>query len=622
MSSSRGSSRASSPSSIGPYSARRLFGSPSIPDPLKKITLENVLAGDTCSPIGCVQSAQFSWVDIHVLSVCRLADFEAYLSFVERSLENLQFVVWYQSYRARFFALPDPVRALSPGASQTQFSFNTSPDPSSIDEQLSSFRSALHSVSETSTVTPLSPTARDADHPLYQDAVPSSPPLSPTIRMKFNHDRVPASPFHAAPGIPLAKQPGRAECARIIATFFQPGAPKELSLDSDIRDAVLRGLAQNTHPDVFMPAYEAVFHALQTTSLRHFLAQVATVTNRPKQIFWYAQGMIWIVIGCLTLVLCIAFAHWGHFRARALRLVAAVPIANGVGMIWTGSKGFCLKVGGRGHVQLRSWELEHADSSTHEWWAGIASEPQVMSLEGAADPDEKVDDVETGRNSVLILQPGEVSRSAANALGGSLAAVAARRARKRREALLVDISLIAPFTSNTDRPTPKSPVMISFTRVTETTGEESELDQKAADSSTLFVAPTLDDGISIGPSEPSISQSSYTQASSDNQRSRRNSRNGFRSPPVFGPEKVVLDPRILAIHQQVNKEILLCMLVTFIVSVHAMLNLFSDSDSSLDFGGCLPRYPGRALTQCHAALPSPFTRRLYQYMFSPPCLLC
>jgi hypothetical protein len=44
-------------------------------------------------------------------------------------------------------------------------------------------------------------------------------------------------------------------------------------------------------------------------------------------------------------------------------------------------------------------------------------------------------------------------------------------------------------------------------------------------------------------------------------------RNGFNRPPVFGPEKVVQDPRIKALHRQVMNEILLVGVVSAMVRV-------------------------------------------------------
>jgi hypothetical protein len=48
----------------------------------------------------------------------------------------------------------------------------------------------------------------------------------------------------------LKDQPFRNETLQIVATFIRPHAKKELSLDADVRDELLRGLERTTHPDV------------------------------------------------------------------------------------------------------------------------------------------------------------------------------------------------------------------------------------------------------------------------------------------------------------------------------------------------------------------------------------
>lgn len=45
-------------------------------------------------------------------------------------------------------------------------------------------------------------------------------------------------------------QPFREETENILATFIVPGTKKELSLTSEMRDAVIKELSHTTHPDV------------------------------------------------------------------------------------------------------------------------------------------------------------------------------------------------------------------------------------------------------------------------------------------------------------------------------------------------------------------------------------
>jgi hypothetical protein len=319
--------------------------------------------------------------------VASLADFEAYLSFIERSIENLQFVVWYQSYRQRFFALPEAIRALSPGAALTQLSL-ASPETSILSTNTQSITSTQY----LSTVSSMTDTTQ-----VYHDDPLRSPPQSPTlskshsmstmksslgsptrIRHTIQRSGAPATPFGAAPVIPRSQQPFRSECSRIIATFFQSNSEKELSLDEDVRQAVLSALALNTHPDVFLPAYDAIFNTLQTVSLPRFLAFATTVTNKPKQMLWYAIGAAFLSLGILIFALTMAFAPWDNFSSRAIRLLCALPLGLGIATMYTANQGFCLKVSGRQHVQLRPWELASADDHTHDWWTMIAKVPDVL----------------------------------------------------------------------------------------------------------------------------------------------------------------------------------------------------------------------------------------------------
>ena len=83
-----------------------------------------------------------------------------------------------------------------------------------------------------------------------------------------------------------AEQPFRDEALQIVATFIRPGSKKELALDQVVRDAVLKNLVWNTHPDVFLPAYEAIYDILETTSVPNFLEFSVANINLPKQLFW------------------------------------------------------------------------------------------------------------------------------------------------------------------------------------------------------------------------------------------------------------------------------------------------------------------------------------------------
>jgi hypothetical protein len=54
-------------------------------------------------------------------------------------------------------------------------------------------------------------------------------------------------------------------------------------------------------------------------------------------------------------------------------------------------------------------------------------------------------------------------------------------------------------------------------------------------------------------------------------RGRPTGRNGYHRPPVFGPERVVEDPRIQAYHKQVYDDIIRVALITFALTVLVVL---------------------------------------------------
>ncbi|KAK4052056.1 hypothetical protein OIV83_002350 [Microbotryomycetes sp. JL201] len=70
-----------------------------LPEHAKGVTVEEIVAGTRCSPL-------------------TLKEFEAFLIHEERSVENLQFTVWYRSYCQRFNALPPEYQALSDAPSE------------------------------------------------------------------------------------------------------------------------------------------------------------------------------------------------------------------------------------------------------------------------------------------------------------------------------------------------------------------------------------------------------------------------------------------------------------------------------------------------------------------------
>ncbi|QRW02332.1 regulator of G protein signaling domain protein [Ceratobasidium sp. AG-Ba] len=282
-----------------------------------RIKLVNILSGDACSPLG-------------------FEEFERYLEFQEHSLENLQFIVWYHDYRARFFDLPAEQQALSP----SPLLDHHSPTPGR-------YRGESASPSTTTT----------ADWG-----------FSPTSSSWSQWSPLPPTP------VPLRNQPFRTETLHIVATFLRPHAKKELSLDADVRDELLRELEKTTHPDVFTPAYTRIYDLVDTSSVPHFVNTVASNINLPKQIYWYSIGTTFTLLSWLIALFTIYFIPDSPRSKRYIRLVSVPFAVLGCMQIYSAWRGFCSQVFGRSARQLHTWELvDPADAGVSFELPNIAS---------------------------------------------------------------------------------------------------------------------------------------------------------------------------------------------------------------------------------------------------------
>ncbi|KZT06530.1 uncharacterized protein LAESUDRAFT_679540 [Laetiporus sulphureus 93-53] len=453
---------------------RKLFGRRQLSD----ITLAHVLSGDTCEPIS-------------------LREFETYLAHKEHTIEILHFVVWFQDYRQRFLALPRDVQATTSGYTSFTFAIPSaartaqriadskrraevlrySGDTSICAGPSSSLPSAFSVRSDSQVPEPVSPYARSsAETPLLQqlESIGSTP----------------------------RELPFRDECRRVIATFFRPGAASELPLDHLLRDTVVRDLTWNTHPDIFLHVYEEMYALLETVSLPRFLAIAATNINTPKQLYWYAIGIADVFIGIIIALVCITVVHVPPKGNRAWRLFAVPFFAFGVMQVYSAYRGFCSQVWGRGHTQVRVWEMQEMDEEA------AAHCEHVLRLE-------EEDDDKKDKSSIRKKGGGDPDKARVE--------MAEHVAWGTKE----DMDAIAPFevqgVSSSSASIPIRDARLKPKRSTRWRGLKR-----------LF--QTVDDD--RRPSTPDGSEEAFPR------------------PPVFGPEKVVLDPRIRAVHREILRDLL------------------------------------------------------------------
>ncbi|KAI5117863.1 hypothetical protein M0805_006566 [Coniferiporia weirii] len=483
---------------------------------LSDITLAHVLSGDTVPPIS-------------------LPDLEAFLAFCDISLENLHYIVWFQDYRARFDALPKSVQARSPPPERSSPSSSgpasrcdaeeyeatdahgrvsqvpDSPSPSPlalsqtpiISAPTYSLDSAMRSMSQEQ-VPQLDMSALYscvADNVHEEPPAPSSraPDASEKCFRQFNSFSTGSQqPVMAGSLRPLPfpqqatatgntdEQPLRAEVKNILATFIVPNAKKELLLSAAMRDRTIREAGQTTHPDVFLPIYEAMYESIESVSLPRFLSHAATNINRPRQLFWYFCAVPMFLLG-VALALLFTLSPSRHLVVppeshRAWRLFSVLCFMLASMMWYKAYRGFCPILFLRSSTQLRVWELESMadDEEAQAYCANLSPEGSEKQNGSSGLP------------------------STANSSPTSASA---------------PISRIAPFL------------------------EDVVEHEKDGGAHVVESSPPLSSASSTSGNSPS----STSGSGSDSQVCARTS-NRFQRPPIFGPDRIVEDARIRKVH--------------------------------------------------------------------------
>ncbi|CAL1700094.1 unnamed protein product [Somion occarium] len=525
--------------------------------PLDSVTLDHVISGDTCAPIS-------------------LPDFEAYLAHKEYSIENLHFLSWYQNYRRKFFNLPQHLQALSPppsSVSQKDHDAVPCPSPVKTEMRLESSKRNFESFTLAAGpdgmlaagASPISPTfstysassSNNISSPLasptkFQSSQPDSTISSPTLSSTLLAS---SAGFESVNGVRKETQPFRHECMCVVQTFVKAASSKEIMVDGRIRDMVIRDLTWSTHPDIFLPIYEQAYDTLAAVSLPHFLTLSATNVNRPKAFFWLSVGTLNLTIALLISLATIlsiddytlrkrVTGGWdsgGESRlakARAWRLFA-VPFATLGGMqFYSAYKGFCSDVWGRGRTQLRPWELD------------------LVEFDGTFDDNvsfpEKMPDPEKGMNVVGM----DKTRSS------SSSGFANRKSEDK----------VFPKVSGESTPKRTSIKRIPPPRIDTGLAEEmnprrrKEVWEKDASVAVNVQGMTLPSTVDLGPPFdcPLPAQDPVQGSAQDHSfppltdpQSTHGSHFGDgKKIPMFGPERVVLDKRIAAVHRQVLVDML------------------------------------------------------------------
>lgn len=303
------------------------------------MTLDEIIAGGTCEPIS-------------------LGDFEAYLLYKQRSVEYLRFVVWFQSYQQRFFALPQHLQKLSPSVNTQGGNSSGCGDGQGrgLDFKLPTPARMARYVSRASEATTIAAPSFIGMDPgaligLYTATSRATTVVDPAVAVSST------TTVAAQRSADTSKQPFRFECAAAAHTFLVPSDTRTpfanaephchiLDVPAPLLASVLENLANTTHPSVFEPIYELAYMTLTISSLPFFLADTTKNINREKAIYWYIVGFAVFLLGWAVVVGCL-FIQYGHHgdggdksvRRRAWRLFGIPFIVLGGMQMYSAHRG-------------------------------------------------------------------------------------------------------------------------------------------------------------------------------------------------------------------------------------------------------------------------------------------
>ncbi|KZV87370.1 hypothetical protein EXIGLDRAFT_840062 [Exidia glandulosa HHB12029] len=448
-----------------------------------------------------------------------LPEFEAFLTFSENNLQDLQFLVWFQDYAARFFALSEERQKCSPGPSKEVLLGKcrflalfhvprvhleaTSPTASTItDEKLELGQSQDKSASPSPTPRPHR--CRFIRMRSMSDASMNTVTVDDTCDPACN-----------------CRQPFREECMHVMHTFFRPKATKAVVIDHDLRHRMVSRAAHSTHPDVFADIYDHVYRRMENGSLANFIVLASTNMSVRKQMILDYSGAALVLISFAIALSTILAIPDHRFADRAWRTFAIPFWLMGSNVMYATFSGICpYTVFHGGGAQLHAWELEEADDQTRACIRGggvihvslppLPPSVASFSMSAAAGP------VPSAKVST------STSASSAQSLHTSHAST----------------STLASFTPSDifrdgKYPAPPPPVPpLPAAYVTSSPARTVEPLSPAQQIRIDLQAPSPENTLS-----PRSPQTQFNAASA-----------GFRRRPIFGPHRVVQDQRIRAVH--------------------------------------------------------------------------
>lgn len=574
-----------------------LFRSPSRPPALDDLKLSHVLNGETCPPIS-------------------FADFATFIASKEFSSENLLFLIWFRSYRERYEQLAADVRERVPvpstklGDRYSPFRYIDQATQNGVVTESATTSQRPATSAHLQVNTPVShprgmsrqeerrgstisshgfePCAWTAegkpcscanaklahahDGPskwtrARRRSVQHEEPPAAALRPILTHTSLyPTLPPAGTTFLPTAELPMRDEAMRAYATFLKKGGSKELGIADELRQFAKLTLGRSTAPEAFLPIYEEVYSVVENQSLPHFLSYARTNINRPKQLFWYIVGTCDMLIGLIIYLVITLLVTNHRYALRATRLPSAVFVCFGAMQTYSAWRGFCQQVYGRNSRQVRPWEMDAYEDEEAAIRSEIAPSDEIVTpvaTPGEAVPTDEfklpdevhplsvMGDVPALSWAPEYLFPAKTEEDQpAPRLSSELSDVELRQLAIRRATVKVpDASLAFPVEQPMETfVTPPTPEALASPTVLDKRSKReispwSGSSPPTADAAGVPTSPANDMDISalLGRFSSRLGRAEAVE----------------HSTKVFGPEKLVEDPRIQKLYQDIVRDILI-----------------------------------------------------------------
>ncbi|SPO03443.1 uncharacterized protein DNG_06126 [Cephalotrichum gorgonifer] len=272
------------------------------------------------------------------LPPCSLNDFMDYLVYVEREAETLQFFLWYYDYVRRWVKLHPAKKATAPKW-----------DPGNKRPLTShSRKGSLKEKVKLNSILDILDREAGPDSRIYHHRYQSS---------SATNFSLPRSPETAATGEdektwePFSTQPYRDEINQIVRHYIISGAPRQLYLSSQDRQACIHGAEHTTHPSALLPAFISAEAMLRGRLHPNFISWSISNSNRPLVIASRLLSVLLLLLAA-GLDAFLILTDW----SRLWRLTCLPLFFTAFCVIIASGSGLSLALHLRGARQLRPWE--------------------------------------------------------------------------------------------------------------------------------------------------------------------------------------------------------------------------------------------------------------------------